>query len=59
MIKGAGGAITDWRGQDINWEASADSRVTGLTLFLFSFLFVLYLCHKFCDTTESENLIMK
>lgn len=30
VIKGAGGTITDWKGHDINWEASADSRVTGL-----------------------------
>lgn len=28
VIKGAGGTITDWKGYDINWEASADSRVT-------------------------------
>lgn len=28
VIKGAGGTISDWKGLDINWEASADSRAT-------------------------------
>lgn len=29
MIEGAGGIITDWKGHDLHWDASPDSRATS------------------------------
>lgn len=34
MIEGAGGSITDWKGNRLNWEASADSRVMSKGFFV-------------------------
>ncbi|KAJ8423130.1 hypothetical protein Cgig2_027344 [Carnegiea gigantea] len=32
VIKGAGGIITDWSGQELHWEASSDSHATGFNV---------------------------
>lgn len=32
VIEGAGGLITDWKGNRLHWEASADSRVTSFNV---------------------------
>lgn len=32
VIKGAGGIITDWSGQEVHWEASPESRATGFNV---------------------------
>lgn len=32
VIEGAGGVITDWRGEKLHWEASPDSRPTGFNV---------------------------
>lgn len=32
VIEGAGGVITDWKGNHLNWEASSDTPVTSMSL---------------------------
>ncbi|KAF5727197.1 putative myo inositol monophosphatase [Tripterygium wilfordii] len=32
VIEGAGGVITDWKGHQLNWEVSADSRATSFNV---------------------------
>lgn len=32
VIKGAGGTITDWRGEELHWEASPESRAIGFNV---------------------------
>lgn len=34
VIEGAGGVITDWRGDQLYWEASSDARATSMLAFL-------------------------
>lgn len=34
VIEGAGGLITDWRGDQLYWEASSDSRPTSTSAFI-------------------------
>lgn len=33
MIEGAGGVITDWKGHQLFWEASANSHATSKSAF--------------------------
>ncbi|XP_021731543.1 bifunctional phosphatase IMPL2, chloroplastic-like isoform X2 [Chenopodium quinoa] len=33
VIKGAGGTITDWKGEEFHWEASPESKATGAKIF--------------------------
>lgn len=32
VIKGAGGTITDWKGEELHWEASPESQATGFNV---------------------------
>lgn len=38
VIKGAGGVITDWKGNELHWEASPDSCATSMLIICCNFV---------------------
>lgn len=39
VIEGAGGVITDWKGNQLHWEASPDSGATSILINCIAFLY--------------------